>query len=80
MEENWICLESIRQRQDLSVFLRPFLCALLDNGCTKIPCSSAQEDVWMCVVEHARTWMDPEDWRAAWDWLQADLCGQLPYV
>ena len=80
MKENRIQLRMIRQRPGLSNFVLPFIDALLESGRTELSGPSVTEDPVACIVSQARAGMDADDWLLAWDLLQAEQEGQLPYA
>lgn len=80
MKENRIQLRMIRQRPGLSNFVLPFIDALLESGRTELSGPSVTEDPVACIVSQARAVMDADDWLLAWDLLQAEQEGQLPYA
>lgn len=80
MKENRIQLRMIRQRPGLSNFVLPFIDALLESGRTKLSGPSVTKDPVACIVSQARVVMDADDWLLAWDLLQAEQEGQLPYA
>lgn len=80
MKENRIQLRMIRQRPGLSNFVLPFIDALLESGRTELSGPSVTEDPVACIVSQARSVMDADDWLLAWDLLQAEQEGQLPYA
>ena len=80
MKENRIQLRMIRQRPGLSNFVLPFIDALLESGRTELSDPSVTEDPVACIVSQARAVMDADDWLLAWDLLQAEQEGQLPYA
>ena len=80
MKENRIQLRTIRQRPGLSNFVLPFIDALLESGRTELSGPSATKDPVACIVSQARAVMDADDWLLAWDLLQAEQEGQLPYA
>ena len=80
MKENRIQLRTICQRPGLSNFVLPFIDALLESGRTELSGPSATKDPVACIVSQARVVMDAGDWLLAWDLLQAEQEGQLPYA
>lgn len=80
MKENRIQLRMIRQRPGLSNFVLPFIDALLESGRTELSGPSVTEDPVACIVSQARAVMDADDRLLAWDLLQAEQEGQLPYA
>lgn len=80
MKENRIQLRMIRQRPGLSNFVLPFIDALLESGRTELSGPSVTEDPVACIVSQARVVMDADDRLLAWDLLQAEQEGQLPYA
>lgn len=80
MKENRIQLRMIRQRPGLSNFVLPFIDALLESGRTEVSGPSVTEDPVACIVSQARAVMDADDRLLAWDLLQAEQEGQLPYA
>ena len=58
----------------------PFIDALLESGRTELSGPSVTEDPVACIVSQARAVMDADDWLLAWDLLQAEQEGQLPYA
>ena len=80
MTENRIQLRMIRQRPGLSNFVLPFIDALLESGRTELSGPSVTKDPVACIVSQARAVMDADDWLLAWDLLQAEQEGQLPYA
>lgn len=80
MKENRIQLRTIRQRPGLSNFVLPFIDALLESGRTELSGPSVTEDPVACIVSQARAVMDADDWLLAWNLLQAEQEGQLPYA
>ena len=79
-KENRIQLRMIRQRPGLSNFVLPFIDALLEGGRTEVSGPSVTKDPVACIVSQARAVMDADDWLLAWDLLQAEQEGQLPYA
>lgn len=80
MKENRIQLRMIRQRPGLPNLVLPFIDALLESGRTELSGSSVTKDPVACIVLQARAVMDADDWLLAWDLLQAEQEGQLPYA
>lgn len=80
MKENRIQLRMIRQRPGLSNFVLPFIDALLESGRTELSGPSVTKDPVACIVSQARAVMDADDRLLAWDLLQAEQEGQLPYA
>ena len=80
MKENRIQLRMIRQRPGLSNFVLPFIDALLESCRTELSGPSVTKDPVACIVSQARAVMDADDRLLAWDLLQAEQEGQLPYA